>query len=133
MGAQGQTAFYALADFVAPLESGRQDYLGAFAVTTGHGLDELVRKFEKDHDDYNAIMAKALADRLAEAFAELLHEQARKRLGLRPRRAIDQRRVDRREDIAAFALRPATRPAPTTPRSGYCSICSMRRTAPAFS
>ncbi len=52
--------------------SGRLDYLGAFAVTAGHGADELARQFESDHDDYNAIMVKALADRLAEAFAEIL-------------------------------------------------------------
>ncbi|HEV3136501.1 MAG TPA: methionine synthase, partial [Pirellulales bacterium] len=67
---KGQTHLSALADFVAPLESGRRDYLGAFAVTTGLGVDELVANFEADHDDYNAIMVKALADRLAEAFAE---------------------------------------------------------------
>jgi len=67
----------ALADFIAPRSTGRTDYLGAFAVTTGFGLDELCARFEKDHDDYNAIMAKALADRLAEAFAEWLHKQAR--------------------------------------------------------
>ncbi len=67
----------ALADFVAPLESGMPDHLGAFAVTAGHGLPELVARFESAHDDYNAILAKALADRLAEAFAECLHERAR--------------------------------------------------------
>ena len=67
----------ALADFVAPKDSGKLDYVGAFAVTTGHGVDELVKKYETDHDDYNAIMVKALADRLAEAFAELLHELVR--------------------------------------------------------
>jgi len=67
----------ALADYVAPKESGRQDHVGAFAVTAGIGLDELCRQFEKDHDDYNSIMAKALADRLAEAFAEFLHKQVR--------------------------------------------------------
>jgi 5-methyltetrahydrofolate--homocysteine methyltransferase len=78
---QGQTAFLALADFVAPTDSGRTDYLGAFAVTAGHGVDELVRHYEADHDDYHAILAKALADRLAEAFAEVLHEQARKEWG----------------------------------------------------
>jgi 5-methyltetrahydrofolate--homocysteine methyltransferase len=66
-----------LADFIAPLETGVPDYLGMFAVTAGHGVDELVRQFEQDHDDYNAIMVKALADRLAEAFAEYLHKQAR--------------------------------------------------------
>jgi 5-methyltetrahydrofolate--homocysteine methyltransferase len=66
-----------LADFVAPRETGIPDYIGMFAVTAGLGVDELVRQFEQDHDDYNAIMVKALADRLAEAFAEYLHKQAR--------------------------------------------------------
>jgi 5-methyltetrahydrofolate--homocysteine methyltransferase len=74
---KGQSTFLALADFIAAVESGRQDYLGAFAVTTGIGCDELARQFEADHDDYNSIMTKALADRLAEAFAEMLHKQAR--------------------------------------------------------
>jgi 5-methyltetrahydrofolate--homocysteine methyltransferase len=74
---QGQRDFRCLADYVAPRDSGRQDYLGAFAVTTGIGVPELCAKYEADHDDYNAIMVKALADRLAEAFAELLHARAR--------------------------------------------------------
>lgn len=68
----------ALADFIAPKESGVDDYVGAFAVTTGIGIEKLIEKFEKDHDDYNSIMVKALADRLAEAFAEHLHEKVRK-------------------------------------------------------
>jgi len=68
----------ALADFIAPKESGVNDYVGAFAVTTGIGIEKLIEKFEKDHDDYNSIMVKALADRLAEAFAEHLHEKVRK-------------------------------------------------------
>ncbi len=67
----------ALADFVAPRESGLADYVGGFAVTTGIGVNELVAGFEAAHDDYNAILAKALADRLAEAFAERLHERVR--------------------------------------------------------
>jgi 5-methyltetrahydrofolate--homocysteine methyltransferase len=71
----------ALADFIAPRESGRMDYLGAFAVTAGIGIEELCARFERDHDDYNSIMAKALADRLAEAFAELLHKRAREDWG----------------------------------------------------
>jgi 5-methyltetrahydrofolate--homocysteine methyltransferase len=66
-----------LADFVAPLGSGRRDHVGAFAVTAGLGADDLVAEFERDHDDYHAIMTKALADRLAEAFAEYLHARAR--------------------------------------------------------
>lgn len=74
---KGQDTFYALADFVAPLTSGRKDYLGGFACTAGHGCAELAARFDREHDDYNSIMAKALADRLAEAFAEWLHRQAR--------------------------------------------------------
>jgi 5-methyltetrahydrofolate--homocysteine methyltransferase len=70
-----------LADYIAPLSSGRLDYLGAFAVTAGVGCAELVQRFKAEHDDYNAIMAEALADRLAEAFAELLHERARRDWG----------------------------------------------------
>jgi 5-methyltetrahydrofolate--homocysteine methyltransferase len=70
-----------LADYVAPKESGRHDYLGAFAVTAGIGLDELCKRFDQDHDDYNSIMAKALADRLAEAFAEFLHKKVREEWG----------------------------------------------------
>lgn len=67
-----------LADFVAPKDSGKQDYIGAFAVTTGLGIEKWIEHFEKDHDDYNKIMLKALADRLAEAFAECMHERMRK-------------------------------------------------------
>ncbi len=67
-----------LADFIAPKESGLEDYIGAFAVTTGIGIEEHVRKFEEAHDDYNSILLKALADRLAEAFAERMHERVRK-------------------------------------------------------
>jgi 5-methyltetrahydrofolate--homocysteine methyltransferase len=70
--------YYALSDFVAPKESGVADYFGGFAVTTGIGCDELVAKYEADYDDYNSIMAKAIADRLAEAFAEKMHELVRK-------------------------------------------------------
>lgn len=70
----------ALADFVAPKDSGKQDYLGCFCVTTGFGVDEWAAEFEKNLDDYNSIMVKALADRLAEAFAEYLHEKVRKEI-----------------------------------------------------
>lgn len=71
-------ANFALADFVAPKESGKKDYIGAFAVTAGLGIDEHIKRFEADHDDYSSILLKALADRLAEAFAERLHERVRK-------------------------------------------------------
>jgi 5-methyltetrahydrofolate--homocysteine methyltransferase len=71
----------ALSDYVAPKDAGRTDFIGAFAVTAGIGLDELCKRFDKDHDDYNSIMAKALADRLAEAFAEYLHKRVREEWG----------------------------------------------------
>lgn len=74
----GTTPNIALADFIAPKESGIQDYIGAFCVTTGFGADEKALDFETQHDDYNAIMVKALADRLAEAFAEYLHQKVRR-------------------------------------------------------
>lgn len=67
-----------LSDFVAPKDSGKKDYIGAFAVTAGIGIDERVKRFEDEHDDYNSILLKALADRLAEAFAERMHERVRR-------------------------------------------------------
>ncbi|MES1259478.1 MAG: vitamin B12 dependent-methionine synthase activation domain-containing protein, partial [Gemmatimonadota bacterium] len=73
-------AAFALSDFVAPKESGVADYVGAFAVTAGHGLDAIVAAAKETHDDYRAILASALADRLAEAFAERLHEEVRRTL-----------------------------------------------------
>lgn len=69
---------YCLSDFIAPIDSGKTDYLGGFAVTTGIGIEAKLEEFEKDHDDYSSIMLKALADRLAEAFAEYMHEAVRK-------------------------------------------------------
>jgi 5-methyltetrahydrofolate--homocysteine methyltransferase len=69
-----------LADFVAPKDSGVSDFIGAFAVTAGLGIDRRVKAYEEQHDDYNAIMLKALADRLAEAFAETLHQRVRREL-----------------------------------------------------
>jgi 5-methyltetrahydrofolate--homocysteine methyltransferase len=78
---EGQTSFRSLADYLAPLDSGRADYLGAFALTAGLGAEELAARFEAEQDPYNAIMTKALADRLAEAFAELLHERVRREWG----------------------------------------------------
>ncbi|MCK0108611.1 methionine synthase [Flavobacteriaceae bacterium S0825] len=67
----------ALSDFIAPKDSGKQDYIGVFCVSTGFGTEKLAKEFEANHDDYNAIMIKALADRLAEAFAESLHKEVR--------------------------------------------------------
>ncbi len=93
---QGQSVFHALADFVAPVESGRRDYVGAFACTAGHGCDELAASFDRQHDDYSSILVKALADRLAEAFAEWLHAKVRREWGfgaeeqLTPEQVIDE-------------------------------------------
>src|SRR4029079_11520498 len=70
----------ALADFIAPKESGLADYIGAFAVTAGIGEEDVARRFERANDDYSKILVKALADRLAEAFAEALHQKVRKEL-----------------------------------------------------
>jgi 5-methyltetrahydrofolate--homocysteine methyltransferase len=78
---KGQAEFLSLADFIAPADSGRQDFLGAFAVTAGDGCRELADRFKAEHDDYSAILVEALADRLAEAFAEKLHQQARRDWG----------------------------------------------------
>lgn len=74
---KGIDQFRSLADYIAPIGSGRDDYIGGFAVTTGHGCDELAARYREELDDYNAIMVAALADRLAEAFAEMLHKRAR--------------------------------------------------------
>jgi len=89
---------YALSDFVAPRESGVPDHLGLFAVTAGGGLEALVKTFEAAHDDYSAILAKALADRLAEAFAERLHERVRRELwGYAPGEALPNEELIREQ------------------------------------
>jgi 5-methyltetrahydrofolate--homocysteine methyltransferase len=80
MARDGSRANLALADFVAPKETGFADYVGSFAVTAGIGEEEVARRFERANDDYSKIMIKALADRLAEAFAEALHEKVRREL-----------------------------------------------------
>lgn len=102
-------ANHALADFVAPKDSGLTDYVGAFAVTTGHGVKERVDAFKADHDDYNAILLEALADRLAEAFAERLHQRVRKEFwGYASDEALDN------EALIAEAYK-GIRPAPGYP------------------
>lgn len=73
--------YYALADFIAPKSTGKLDYMGAFAVTAGHGLEEMVQEFESKNDDYSAIMTKAIGDRFAEAFAEYIHKYVRDEWG----------------------------------------------------
>jgi 5-methyltetrahydrofolate--homocysteine methyltransferase len=78
---RGQKDYRSLADYVAPIDSGRRDYLGGFVVTAGIGADELATEYKSQHDDYHAIMVQAVADRFAEAFAELLHQRARRDWG----------------------------------------------------
>ncbi len=99
----------ALSDFIAPKTSGGTDYIGAFAVTAGVGLEKLVAKFEKDQDDYNSIMAKALADRLAEAFAEHLHQRVRQEFW-----AYDKSEELSKEELVREKYR-GIRPAPGYP------------------
>ena len=101
---KGQDEFRSLADYIAPVDSGREDYIGAFCVTTGLGVSELAAGYEADHDDYRSIMVKALADRLAEAFAELLHKRARDQWGYGLQESLSE------EDIIAEkyrGIRPA--------------------------
>ncbi|HZH44538.1 MAG TPA: methionine synthase [Lysobacter sp.] len=100
---------FCLADFVAPKDSGKQDWIGAFVVTAGLGIEEHVARFEAAHDDYNAILLKALADRLAEAFAERLHQRVRTEFwGYVPDEALDN------EALIAEKYR-GIRPAPGYP------------------
>ena len=110
---------YSLSDFVAPVESGIVDYAGVFAVTAGIGTDALVQQYEQAHDDYNAIMVKALADRLAEALAEWLHEEVRRHYwGYAPDESLSS------EELVAEKYR-GIRPAPGYPA---CPDHSEKRT-----
>jgi 5-methyltetrahydrofolate--homocysteine methyltransferase len=90
---KGDRPTRSLADYVLPMDDGRIDHVGAFAVTAGLGCDELVARYERDQDDYNAIMVKALADRLAEAFAEYLHAEARKAWGFGGSEELDNHQL----------------------------------------
>ena len=103
-----EQANMSLADFVAPLDSGLVDTMGAFAVTAGLGIEELAASYERAQDDYNAIMVKALADRLAEAFAEYLHERARQDWGYGDREDLSN------DELIAEKYR-GIRPAPGYP------------------
>ncbi|HKJ90458.1 MAG TPA: methionine synthase, partial [Oceanipulchritudo sp.] len=104
-------AYFACSDFIAPKESGRLDYMGAFAVTSGNEIEELAREYEEQHDDYTAILIKAIGDRLAEAFAEYLHREVRHQWGFGKNEALSS------EDLIAEKYR-GIRPAagyPATP------------------
>jgi 5-methyltetrahydrofolate--homocysteine methyltransferase len=116
-----------VADFVGP--PGVADYIGAFAVTAGHGVDNAVRRFEAAHDDYSAIMVKALADRLAEAFAERLHERVRRELwGYAPAEALDNAALigERYQGIRPAPGYPAT-PDHTAKRTLFSVLDAERR------
>ncbi len=104
-----------LSDFIAPKETGLRDHLGAFAVTTGHGLKDIVERYKADHDDYNAIMAEALADRLARPLPSACTSACAKS-GATDARSISPPSRSSRSSIAAFAPRRVIRRAPITPR-----------------
>jgi len=128
---------HCLADFVSPKaaplstsNSRLSDYLGAFAVTAGFGTEDLCRKFEQDHDDYNSIMTKALADRLAEAFAEYLHKRIRDEWGYGKDENLSTEDLIR-ERYRGIRPPPGIRPVPITRRNGCSGTCSTWRKTPA--
>ena len=104
-----------------------RDHVGAFAVTSGIGLKKLCDQFRAKQDDYNAIMAEAIADRLAEAFAECLHKRVRRSGAMVARRSLSNDGFDSRRNIAESDRLRVTRPAPITPRKARSGVCSMWR------
>ena len=119
-------ANFSLADFVAPLSSDKADYIGGFVVTVGINADEIAEAYEQAGDDYNSIMVKALADRLAEAFAEHLHQRVRTEYwGYDENRRTQPRRNHQRKNTAVFAPPPATLPAPTILKNTRSLSCWM--------
>ena len=115
-----------LADFIAPrtaLGAGRTDYLGAFAVTAGLGADDLAHRFEAEQDDYSAILVKALADRLAEAFAAMSARAGA--AGIGHSGAPDATISSSPRRIAVYVRGSDTRPVRITPKSSSCSTCSI--------
>jgi 5-methyltetrahydrofolate--homocysteine methyltransferase len=118
----------ALADYIAP--PGHPDWLALFAVTAGQGIEDLARAAEKAGDDYRSIMLKALADRLAEAFAERLHERCAASWGYVPDETLSNDDMIA-ENYQGIRPAPATPPAPITPRSARSSACSTPKPPPA--
>ena len=121
----------ALADFIAPVASGVPDYIGAFVLTAGIGEDVVADRFKNANDDYSSILCKALADRLAEAFAERMHARVRREFwAMRPTRRW--RPISSSwSNTGASAPRPAIPRSPITPRRRRCSPCLMPKTPPA--
>ena len=106
---KGQKDFRCLSDYIAPVESGRADYIGGFVVTAGIGADDFANEFKAQHDDYRAIMVQAVADRFAEAFAELLHEQPGKTaVSVKESRSL--KTISSMSNIVASGRRPDTLP-----------------------
>ncbi len=128
---EGSEPCRSLADFIAPKETGLPDHIGAFAVTSGIGLKELCDRFRAENDDYNAIMAEALADRLAEAFAECLHKRVRDEWGY----GRDESPEPRGPDPGEVSRHPSGRGLSGLPRShgeGHAlAVCSMSKPTPA--
>lgn len=123
-------ANYCLADFVAPKLSGKADYIGAFAVTGGLEEDALADAFEAQHDDYNKIMVKAIADRLAEAFAEYLHERVRKVYwGYAPNESLSNDELIR-ENYQGIRPAPVILPARNIPKKALSGSYWMSKNTP---
>ena len=128
---EGNEPCRSLADFIAPKENGIPDYVGAFAVTSGIGLKELCETFRAENDDYNAIMAEALADRLAEAFAECLHKKARDQWGFGREENLSIEEV-LHEKYRGIRPAPGIRPVRIILRKVLSGVCSMSRQTPEF-
>ncbi len=121
---KGTKAYYALADFIAPLDSGRRDYLGAFAVTAGHGTDELVRQFRGRPRRLSRDHGQGAGRSAGRSVCRAAARDGPARLGLWPRRAAHERRLDRRKISRHPSRARLSRPAPTTPRRASSSTCS---------
>ncbi len=123
---EGREPCRSLADFIAPKESGLPDYLGGFAVTAGIGLKELCDRFRAQNDDYNAIMAEAMADRLAEAFAECLHKRVREEWGYGCQERLTNEDLIQSK-YRGIRRRRATPPVPIIRRRAFSGVCWMWR------
>ena len=119
--------YLCLADFVAPADSGREDYLGGFVVTAGEGVEQYADYFKEKHDDYSAIMVQALGDRIAEAIAEMMHKKARENWGYGKNENLSYEDMKQGESTGASDPRPVIRLVPTTRRRKRYGACSTQR------
>ncbi|MBS1209534.1 MAG: methionine synthase [Proteobacteria bacterium] len=118
---------YCLSDFIADADSGVPDWVGAFAVSAGRGLEPRIAAYEAAHDDYHAIMLKAIADRFTEAAAEWLHQRVRREYWAYAADETLDKAALIAEKYSGIRPAPATRPARTTPPRASCSSSSTRR------